>query len=187
MPDCFTVPSRCRVAPAWNIADRPPDAVLVRVIPKPCPCREVVALCRRRRPPIPGLYHSGAYLDPDRLKKPLMRKTIDGRQTFVEVEWDEALDFVADRMKSIAATHGPAKMLMLNHGAGSSHFRHLLRAYGSDSHAEPAFAQCRGPLAADESRPDDCDVQRRTHGTPDRGSIFLYPWVDPDLCSSTCL
>jgi thiosulfate reductase/polysulfide reductase chain A len=87
----------------------------------------------------------GAYLDRDRLKKPLMRKTIDGRQTFVEVEWDEALDFVADKMKSIAATHGPAKMLMLNHGAGSSHFRHLLRAYGSDSNAEPAFAQCRGP------------------------------------------
>ena len=33
---------------------------------------------------------------------------------------------------------------MLHHGAGA-HLRHLLRAYGSDSHAEPAFAQCRGP------------------------------------------
>ncbi len=87
----------------------------------------------------------GAYLDPDRLKTPLMRKTIDGRQLFVEVSWDEALDFVAGKMKSIAEKHGPEKLLMLNHGAGSSHFRHLLRAYGSDSHAEPAFAQCRGP------------------------------------------
>jgi thiosulfate reductase/polysulfide reductase chain A len=87
----------------------------------------------------------GAYLDPDRLKKPLMRVTVDGRQTFRETTWDVALDFIADRMKSIAATAGPERMLMLNHGAGSSHFRHLLRAYGSDSHAEPAFAQCRGP------------------------------------------
>jgi thiosulfate reductase/polysulfide reductase chain A len=87
----------------------------------------------------------GAYLDPDRLKKPLMRVTVDGKQTFREASWDVALDFIADRMKSIAATAGPERMLMLNHGAGSSHFRHLLRAYGSDSHAEPAFAQCRGP------------------------------------------
>ncbi len=87
----------------------------------------------------------GAYLDPDRLKQPLMRVTIDGRQTFRETSWDVALDFIADKMKSIAATAGPERMLMLNHGAGSSHFRHLLRAYGSDSHAEPAFAQCRGP------------------------------------------
>ena len=87
----------------------------------------------------------GAYLDPDRLKTPLMRVTVDGRQTFQPVSWDEALDYIADKMRSIAAEHGPEKMLMLNHGAGSSHFRHLLRAYGSDSHAEPAFAQCRGP------------------------------------------
>ncbi len=87
----------------------------------------------------------GAYLDPDRLKRPLMRVTIDGRQTFRETTWDVALDFIAEKMKSIAATAGPERMLMLNHGAGSSHFRHLLRAYGSDSRAEPAFAQCRGP------------------------------------------
>jgi len=87
----------------------------------------------------------GAYLDPDRLKQPLMRVTVDGRQTFREVSWDEALDYIADKMRSIADTVGPERLLMLNHGAGSAHFRHLLRAYGSDSHAEPAFAQCRGP------------------------------------------
>jgi thiosulfate reductase/polysulfide reductase chain A len=87
----------------------------------------------------------GAYLDPDRLKRPLMRVTEDGRQTFREVSWDEALDFVADRMRAIADSAGPERMLMLSHGAGASHFRHLLRAYGSDSRAEPSFAQCRGP------------------------------------------
>ncbi len=87
----------------------------------------------------------GAYLDPDRLKKPLMRTTVNGKQTFREASWDEALDHIAAKMQRIAETAGPERMLMLNHGAGSSHFRHLLRAYGSDSHAEPAFAQCRGP------------------------------------------
>ena len=92
-----------------------------------------------------GTGGQGAYIDPDRLKKPLMRVTVDGKQTFEEVSWDEALDFIATKMRSIADTVGPERFLMLNHGAGSSHFRHLLRAYGSDSHAEPAFAQCRGP------------------------------------------
>jgi thiosulfate reductase/polysulfide reductase chain A len=92
-----------------------------------------------------GTGGQGAYTDPDRLKKPLMRVTVNGEQTFKEVSWDEALDYIAAKMQSIADTAGPERVLMLNHGAGSSHFRHLLRAYGSDSHAEPAFAQCRGP------------------------------------------
>ena len=92
-----------------------------------------------------GTGGQGAYLDPDRLKKPLLRVTVNGEQTFKEVSWDEALDYIAAKMQSIADTAGPERFLMLNHGAGSSHFRHLLRAYGSDSHAEPAFAQCRGP------------------------------------------
>jgi len=87
----------------------------------------------------------GAYLDPDRLKKPLMRATVDGRQTFQEVSWEEALDFIAKKMQGIADSIGPERMAMLHHGAGGHHFLHLLRAYGSDSHAEPAFAQCRGP------------------------------------------
>ncbi len=88
----------------------------------------------------------GAYLDPDRLKQPLMRVTdADGRQRFQEVTWDVALDFIADKMRGIAETVGPERMLMLHHGSGSRHFVHLLRAYGSNSRAEPAFAQCRGP------------------------------------------
>jgi thiosulfate reductase/polysulfide reductase chain A len=87
----------------------------------------------------------GAYLDPDRLQKPLMRVTVNGRQTFQEVSWDEALTFVSDKMRGIADTVGPERMALLHHGAGGHHFLHLLRAYGSNSHAEPAFAQCRGP------------------------------------------
>ena len=92
-----------------------------------------------------GTGGQGAYTDPDRLKKPLMRMTVDGKQTFEEVSWDEALDYIAGKMQSIADSVGPERVVMLNHGWGSSHFRHLMRAYGSDSHAEPAFAQCRGP------------------------------------------
>jgi thiosulfate reductase/polysulfide reductase chain A len=87
----------------------------------------------------------GAYLDPDRLKNPLMRVTVDGRQTFQEVSWEEALDYIANKMRGVADTVGPERMALMYHGAGGSHFRHLLRAYGSDSTAQPSFAQCRGP------------------------------------------
>ena len=88
----------------------------------------------------------GAYQDRDRLHKPLLRvSTADGRQTFKEVSWDEALGFVADKMKAIAAEYGADRTALLNHGYGASHFKHLMRAYGCGSNAEPAFAQCRGP------------------------------------------
>ena len=87
----------------------------------------------------------GAYLDPDRLKRPLMRVTVDGRQSFKEVPWEEALDFIASKMQGIADSVGPERVALLHHGAGGHHFLHLLRAFGSNSHAEPAFAQCRGP------------------------------------------
>jgi thiosulfate reductase/polysulfide reductase chain A len=82
----------------------------------------------------------GAYLDRDRLKKPLMRVTVDGRQAFQEVSWDEALNFISGKMQGIAASVGPERLAMLHHGAGGHHFLHLLRAFGSNSHAEPAFS-----------------------------------------------
>ena len=75
----------------------------------------------------------------------MLRVTVDGRQTFREVSWDEALQYIATKMQGIADTVGPERMALLHHGAGGHHFLHLLRAFGSNSHAEPAFAQCRGP------------------------------------------
>jgi thiosulfate reductase/polysulfide reductase chain A len=135
-----TTPTVCDMC-FWKCAGHvyKEDGELWKITGNPEDLHSAGRLCTR------GTGGPGAYLDPDRLKKPLMRVTIDGKQTFREAPWDVALDFIAEKMKSIAATDGPERMLMLNHGAGSSHFRHLLRAYGSDSHAEPAFAQCRGP------------------------------------------
>ncbi len=88
----------------------------------------------------------GNYEDPDRLQKPLLRVTAaDGRQTFREASWDEALGYITERMNSIAEQYGADRFAMLNHGYGARHFSHLMRAWGSGSSAEPAFAQCRGP------------------------------------------
>jgi len=85
----------------------------------------------------------GAFLDPDRLRAPLLRVEEGGKQRFREVSWNEALDFAAERLKKIAAEHGPDKVAVFSQAAGAAHFRHLMRAYGTDSFAPPDYAQCR--------------------------------------------
>lgn len=87
----------------------------------------------------------GMYSDQDRLKTPLIRTKIDGKDSFREASWEEALDLVASKMQLIKDTYGPESMALLKHGSPGSHLEHLFKAYGSDTIAEPAFAQCRGP------------------------------------------
>lgn len=87
----------------------------------------------------------GMINDPDRLKKPLIRDIKDGKQTYREASWDEALDFIAGKMKEIKVKHGPESMALFYHGSSGHYFTHLLNAYGSTNTAAPSFAQCRGP------------------------------------------
>lgn len=87
----------------------------------------------------------GSYMDRDRLTKPLMRVERDGKQVFEPVDWNQALGFIAGRMKKIAAEHGEDRIALFSHGAGGAHFKHLLKAFGANSYAAPSFAQCRGP------------------------------------------
>ena len=87
----------------------------------------------------------GMYTDTDRLKTPLIRETVDGKQGFRKASWSEALDLVASKMKGVADKYGPESFALFNHGAPGAHFKHLLHAYGSDNEGEPAWAQCRGP------------------------------------------
>jgi len=87
----------------------------------------------------------GMYSDEDRLKTPLIRTIIDGEQTFREASWDEALDLVASKFKSIKQDYGPEAFALIKHGAPGKQFEHLFKSYGSDTIAEPAYAQCRGP------------------------------------------
>jgi thiosulfate reductase/polysulfide reductase chain A len=87
----------------------------------------------------------GMYYDQDRLKTPLIRKTIDGKQTFVEASWEEALDLVAENLKKVAERHGPECTALFTHGSGGKFFGDLLKAFGSTNITAPSFAQCRGP------------------------------------------
>jgi len=88
---------------------------------------------------------TGLLYNRSRLKHPLMRTGARGEGKFRRVSWDEALDFLADRLQDLKKKYGPESVAMLPHGVASSFFRILMKAYGSPNAAEPAFAQCRGP------------------------------------------
>jgi len=87
----------------------------------------------------------GVYDDPDRLKTPLIRTEVRGQQAFREATWDEALDYIAKKMKIIAEKHGPESVALFSHGSGGKWFKTLLKAYGTNSFAAPSYANCRGP------------------------------------------
>jgi thiosulfate reductase/polysulfide reductase chain A len=87
----------------------------------------------------------GMYYDEDRLKTPLIRTDERGRQSFREASWEEAFDYIAEKMKKIATEHGPECIALLTHGSGGDYFGHLIKAFGSNSIAAPSYSQCRGP------------------------------------------
>jgi thiosulfate reductase / polysulfide reductase chain A len=87
----------------------------------------------------------GMVYDKDRLKKPLIRVTVNGKQTYREASWEEALNLIADKMKAISSKYGPESIALFNHGSAGHYFTHLLNAFGSSTVAAPSYAQCRGP------------------------------------------
>ncbi|HEX7357928.1 MAG TPA: molybdopterin-dependent oxidoreductase [Ignavibacteriaceae bacterium] len=87
----------------------------------------------------------GAHFDKERLKSPLIRKSERGEEKWVEVTWDEAFDFIADKMNKIKTEYGPESVALFSHGIGGTFFKHMIRAYGSPNETAPSFAQCRGP------------------------------------------
>jgi thiosulfate reductase / polysulfide reductase chain A len=109
----------------------------------------------------------GMYYDKDRLKQPLIRTGGKGIQSFKEVSWDEAFDYIATRMKSIGAKYGPESIALFNHGSGGKHFGNLLKAFGSSNITAPSYAQCKGPreeafrltFGSELSSPEPTDIR----------------------------
>ncbi len=89
----------------------------------------------------------GAYIDDDRLRQPLLRVGTGAQQRFKPVSWEEAFDFIAQKMAGIGQAHGKDRIALFSHGDGGKHFQRMLQAFGSHAYAHPSFAQCRGPRA----------------------------------------
>ena len=87
----------------------------------------------------------GMYYDDDRLKTPLLRVTENGIQKYKQATWDEAFDFIGNKMNHIRTEYGSESMALFSHGSGGDFLGHLMKSYGSDSITAPSYAQCRGP------------------------------------------
>ncbi|MCJ7554860.1 MAG: molybdopterin-dependent oxidoreductase, partial [Ignavibacteriaceae bacterium] len=109
----------------------------------------------------------GAHYDPDRLKSPLIRKSHRGEEKWIEVTWDEAFDYIAEKMKKIKANYGPEAVALFSHGVGGNFLKHTIKAYGSPNISAPSFAQCRGSrdvgfrltFGEDISSPERTDIR----------------------------
>ncbi len=87
----------------------------------------------------------GAYYDPDRLQRPLIRRGERGKEQWTAATWDEAFAYIAERMNRIKTQHGPESVAMFNHGIGQFFLQHVLKSWGAINFAGSSFAQCRGP------------------------------------------
>ncbi len=139
----YTIPTYCDLC-FWkcNAIATVKDGKLWKIVGNPIDPMSKGRLCPR------GTGGVGSYYDPDRLRKPLMRKNNRGQEEWVEVTWDEAFTFIADKMKRIKSEYGPEAVALFSHGIGGNFFKHLMKAYGTPNLAAPSFAQCRGPRDA---------------------------------------
>jgi len=143
-PPIYTkIPTYCDVCfwkcAAWTYVDQ--NGKIKKVIGNDNDTHSRGRLCPR------GTGGIGMHTDNDRLKTPLIRVEKNGEQVFEEATWEEALDLIANKMKTIKSKYGAESFALLKHGAPGKHFEHLFESYGSDTIAEPAYAQCRGPRA----------------------------------------
>lgn len=86
----------------------------------------------------------GLLYDPDRVKTPLIRTGNRGDGKYKKASWDEALNYVAEKMTAIKNTYGPEAMALFAVGSCSAHLGPLMAAFGSQNFGKPSFAQCRG-------------------------------------------
>jgi thiosulfate reductase / polysulfide reductase chain A len=134
------IPTFCELC-FWNcgLIAKVENKKVVKIDGNPLSLRGRGRLCGR------GNAALGALYDPDRLKYPMINTGKRGEPVWKKASWDEALDLIAGKMKTIKEKYGPQSMAMIYHGTGASFWRHMLQAYGATTFAAPSFAQCRGP------------------------------------------
>ncbi len=109
----------------------------------------------------------GSQSDPDRLKAPLIRTGERGSEEWKQVTWDEAMNYIATKMKKISSDFGPESVALFSHGIGGNFFKHTMKAFGTPNISAPSFAQCRGPrdvgfrltFGEDVSSPERTDIK----------------------------
>ena len=84
--------------------------------------------------------------DPQRLQSPLIRAGERGEGKWTTVGWDEALDYVADKLKPILKTHGGKSVALCERVNLATHVtKTFLKAIGSPNHLTHD-ALCKGSV-----------------------------------------
>jgi len=117
-----TCPAHCGIDACGITAHVQGDRV-VKVEPAEFPDPKYRRICLRGLSSLDITYH------PERLQYPMKRVGERGEGKFKRISWDEALDFIAGKLKKIAAEHGwPAIAWVLGGpGAGTTKFGGYLR------------------------------------------------------------
>jgi anaerobic selenocysteine-containing dehydrogenase len=115
-------PAHCGID-ACGILAHVKDGKVVKVEPAEFPDPNYRRICLRGLSSLDITYHK------DRLQYPMKRVGKRGEGTFERISWDEALDTIAERFKSIAAEHGWPSIgwVLGGPGAGTTKFGAYLR------------------------------------------------------------
>lgn len=131
----------CDICP-WScgVVVRSVDGVVHKIDGNPIDPKSRGKLCPRGQAGPSFMY------DPDRLRAPMVRTGERGEGRFREVEWDFALDLIAQRMRAIRDRSGPEAVAIMGHTSGDKWWiEHFAQAWGTPNAANPATAMCIAP------------------------------------------
>ncbi len=82
--------------------------------------------------------------DADRVQFPLIRTGKRGEGKFKKVSWDEAYQYIFDKLEPLIKEYGAQTLATFMHGTGEPHVHTLTKALGSPNIVVPAYSQCLG-------------------------------------------
>lgn len=142
-----TVCTYCGVGCSFDIWTR--DRHILKVEPAHGPANGI-STC------IKGKFAWDFVNSPDRVRKPLKRVTSEGIETFVEIEWEEAIQMVADNFTRIKREHGPDALGFIASSKCSNEESYLMqklaRAVIGTNNVDNCSRYCQTPASKGLSR-----------------------------------
>lgn len=75
----------------------------------------------------------GLLYDKDRLKVPMIRTGARGENRYKKASWDEALNYVAEKLTEIKGKYGAESIALFAHGSPGTCFANVVKAMGSSN------------------------------------------------------
>ncbi len=85
--------------------------------------------------------------DVDRIKYPMKRVGKRGEGKWKKISWEEAYDYIYEKVSAIIDEHGATSIAGFAHGTNEHYFRTFINALGSPNFGIPSFSECRGSRA----------------------------------------